>query len=51
MRTLESTAMAIESATPARPGSVKFASTSTMQKKTASAFTSSDTLAMMPGTK
>ena len=45
------TAMAIESATPARPGSVKFASTSTMQKKIASAFATSDRFAMMPGTK
>ena len=51
MRTFESTAIAIDRATPARPGSVKFASTSTMQKNTASAFASSETLAMMPGTK
>jgi len=51
MSTFESTAMATVSATPARPGSVKFASTITIAKKIATAFTTSERLAIRPGTK
>ena len=51
MSTLASTAMAMLSATPARPGSVKVASMNAITPKITSAVTISEWSAMAPATR